>query len=131
MTPQTAAGIALGVALRAQIIATLKAHPGGLSTAKLCAHLPDSGRKKITQLAGKMRDRGLLKSERVPVATSAGERRMGTRWFVADKPKPPRAVASQKEETDGSGVEMEDREWMRYWHPANRAARRLIAAGPP
>lgn len=122
---QSREAIALGIALRARIIAVLSACPGGLTSAELSGHFPDVRPEKIIQLAGKLRDQHLLKSDRALVNTRIGALRIGARWFVADQPKPRRTnFHTVQEKTDGPGVYPEDQEWHRFWHPSNRAERR-------
>lgn len=120
------ANITLGVGLRAKIIAVLSANPGGLTTAELCAYLPDAPPKKITHLAIKLRERLLLKSQQELITTRGGARRVCARWFITDKPKPSRTnFVTRPEKTDGPGVCVGHQAWMGYWK-LPRAERRKI-----
>lgn len=126
----SAAAIAQGIALRANIIAVLTARPG-LSTAELCHSIADAPPMRVTGVAGKLRDQQILRSERSLTTTRSGAQRIGCRWFIADQPKPPRVYANnQPEKADGPGVEAGDRAWQAHWHPSNRAERRQMAARP-
>jgi hypothetical protein len=96
----SAAAIAQGVALRANIIAVLTARPG-LSTTELCHSIADAPPMRVTGVAGKLRDQQILRSERSLTTTRSGAQRIGCRWFIADQPKPPRVYVNQPEKTDG------------------------------
>lgn len=120
----SAAAIAQGVALRANIIAVLTARPG-LSTAELCHSIADAPPMRVTGVAGKLRDQQILRSERSLTTTRSGAQRIGCRWFIADQPKPPRVYVNQPEKTDGPGVEAGDRAWQDYWRLPKAERRQL------